>query len=460
MRWNSIITACGLHLANGGIIKRYLLDCLLEERIRENQRLKDILSHLNTSTLTISELILIFKNTFADEKGTSSKRKRISEEYPIKRTQQTCDFCDKPGHSVEFCRKKKKMKKIGHRECQYCAKDRPNIKNTHDSNQCYYFKNKTNKKEDSDYFMFVNHVKDNSEENKMIYIPTLVDGERVLGIVDTGCNSTIISKLLYKKICDEIYNGEFKKLSLADGSNIECFPHIINLGIGKRSYPSEVLVACIEEQLIIGLDSMRRYGIGLTNLPLSYPDEEFIEKSDEMTQERISECIIKIGEEEYQMLMTGIDVDYKKNINLPENSCCSNKDSVFSFQFKETVEGKQPIQIRQYSIAQNYLEAIDKKIEVWKKNQIIKETNSAWCFPLLAVPKKDLDGKKTDVRICWDCRELNNIIKSEDYKMPLISDVFEDIGNAKYFSVIDLKDAFHSLPIREDLIEKIGRAHV
>ena len=118
MRWNSIITACGLHLANGGIIKRYLLDCLLEERSRENQRLKDILSHLNTSTLTISELILIFKNTFADEKGTSVKRKRISEEYPIKRTQQTCDFCDKPGHSVEFCRKKKKMKRIEHRELQ------------------------------------------------------------------------------------------------------------------------------------------------------------------------------------------------------------------------------------------------------------------------------------------------------------------------------------------------------
>ena len=40
--------------------------------------------------------------------------------------------------------------------------------------------------------------------------------------------------------------------------------------------------------------------------------------------------------------------------------------------------------------------------------------------------------------------------------MPLISDVFEDIGNAKYFSVIDLKDAFHSLPIREDLIEKFS----
>lgn len=40
--------------------------------------------------------------------------------------------------------------------------------------------------------------------------------------------------------------------------------------------------------------------------------------------------------------------------------------------------------------------------------------------------------------------------------MTTISDIFEEIGKSKLFSIIDLKDAFHSLPIREDLQEKFS----
>ena len=63
---------------------------------------------------------------------------------------------------------------------------------------------------------------------------------------------------------------------------------------------------------------------------------------------------------------------------------------------------------------------------------------------ILFVPK--LDGS---LRLCVDYRGLNRITIKNRYPLPLISDLIDRLGIAKYFSKIDLRDAYHRIRIKE-----------
>lgn len=65
---------------------------------------------------------------------------------------------------------------------------------------------------------------------------------------------------------------------------------------------------------------------------------------------------------------------------------------------------------------------MDGKIKQWiVEKGIIYKRRSNWSFPLLGAPKKDLEGIKTEIRVCWDGRKLNTLLKDSQYTMPLIS---------------------------------------
>ncbi|KAH9250385.1 hypothetical protein BASA81_011792 [Batrachochytrium salamandrivorans] len=67
--------------------------------------------------------------------------------------------------------------------------------------------------------------------------------------------------------------------------------------------------------------------------------------------------------------------------------------------------------------------------------------------PLLVVPKKDLEGKLSKVRVCIDPRQLNKQLQADRFPLPLIKDIFSFFANSKIFSTIDLEQAYLQLPI-------------
>lgn len=67
-----------------------------------------------------------------------------------------------------------------------------------------------------------------------------------------------------------------------------------------------------------------------------------------------------------------------------------------------------------------------------------------WVSPIVAVPKKD--GK---VRICVDMRQANEAIQRVRHPIPTVNDVSFALNGAKYFSKLDLSQAYHQLPLDE-----------
>jgi len=59
---------------------------------------------------------------------------------------------------------------------------------------------------------------------------------------------------------------------------------------------------------------------------------------------------------------------------------------------------------------------------------------------------KKKDGK---LRLCVDYRALNEVTKKDQHPLPLISAALDRLGGARYFTKLDIKDAYHNIGIRE-----------
>ena len=79
---------------------------------------------------------------------------------------------------------------------------------------------------------------------------------------------------------------------------------------------------------------------------------------------------------------------------------------------------------------------------------ILKEGFSPYLSPVMLISQKVMQDK----RVVTDFRHLNVRIAKNNLAYPLVSDTFSALGNSKckILSVLDLKDAFHSLQLSED----------
>ena len=79
---------------------------------------------------------------------------------------------------------------------------------------------------------------------------------------------------------------------------------------------------------------------------------------------------------------------------------------------------------------------------------ILKEGFSAYSSPVMLISRK----LTKDKRVVTDFRHLNVRIVKNNLASPLVRDMFQLLGNSKceVLSVLDLKDAFHSLRLSEN----------
>ena len=79
------------------------------------------------------------------------------------------------------------------------------------------------------------------------------------------------------------------------------------------------------------------------------------------------------------------------------------------------------------------------------ENKIIKKCNSPWNTPLICVWKKE----KQDIRLYLEFRQLNIIKERQAFPMPNICEIFDRLEGAKYFSSIDLGNAYYQVELEE-----------
>jgi hypothetical protein len=95
-----------------------------------------------------------------------------------------------------------------------------------------------------------------------------------------------------------------------------------------------------------------------------------------------------------------------------------------------------------YKMSLEELTACKKYIEEHLKKGFIESSNAPWAAPILFARKHD-----GGLRFCVDYRKLNAITKKDRYPLPLIEETLARISKAKFFTKIDIRQAFHRVRI-------------
>ena len=94
-------------------------------------------------------------------------------------------------------------------------------------------------------------------------------------------------------------------------------------------------------------------------------------------------------------------------------------------------------------------EEVAQQLKDMQQNGVIQPSSSPWASPVVMVRKKD--GTH---RFCVDYRALNAVTKPDLYPLPRIDDLLDQLGEARFFSTLDLASGYWQIPVSEDAIEK------
>lgn len=109
-----------------------------------------------------------------------------------------------------------------------------------------------------------------------------------------------------------------------------------------------------------------------------------------------------------------------------------------------------PIASKTYRHPQVHKEEVHKQINDLLDKGIISPSTSPWSAPIWVVPKKKDASGKIKWRFVFDYRALNSITINDAFPLPNITDILDNLGNAKYFSCLDGFSSFHAVKLRDE----------
>jgi len=108
------------------------------------------------------------------------------------------------------------------------------------------------------------------------------------------------------------------------------------------------------------------------------------------------------------------------------------------------LEERKTVPIKQiYTLSYDQLEELHRYIKENEDRGWIRRLKSRRASPIMFVKKKD-----GNLRLCADYRALNEVTKKDRHPLPLISEALDRLGGAKYFTKLDIKNAYQNIRIR------------
>ena len=85
---------------------------------------------------------------------------------------------------------------------------------------------------------------------------------------------------------------------------------------------------------------------------------------------------------------------------------------------------------------------IARQVKSMQDNGVVVPSNSPWSSPVVMVRKKD--GTH---RFCVDYRRLNAVTQADQFPIPRIDDLLDQLGKSKYFSTLDLASGYWQIRV-------------
>ena len=302
-------------------------------------------------------------------------------------------------------------------------------------------------------------LKPNEQKLAKVKVPFVneISGMTIIKILDGGNYSTLLIKLKFthnRAILNIVNKGKdtmiFKleeTIGIIDLRSLGYYK--IKQGILQqdlsRYYRFEKAGKLFEyfNKVVNTLKKEREQKTPTDNYPWLDPDDDRRHMTDrEILQKYINLNDSCLSKEEKIKVMDML-FKYKEAFSLrDEIAICPN------IEVEIDVTDKSPFFIRPYHIRDEDKAFIDKKMKQLCYIGILKEGFSVYSSPMMLISRKLTKYK----RVVTDLRHKNVRIAKNNLAYPLVRDTFSVLGNSKceVLSVLDLKDAFHSLRLSEN----------
>lgn len=322
-----------------------------------------------------------------------------------------------------------------------------------------------------------------TKENRCPYIMVNILGTCVRGLLDSGAAVSIISDpdLLAKhNFLKEPTNLQIRT---ADGTSHPCVTlvYVPYSFRGTTKVVPTLVVPNLAKKLILGNDFWKIFKItpafeengNLTRLEtnfiniepvdLSCIDEYFSEGVEiNLILEKSTEFIKPVETEDVSLDLPSIEEPRQQDsseittehelepeqrkelieiIDIMKADGKLGRTSVLQHRI-EILEGEKPKRPPRYRWSPAIEREMEREIQRMKDLDVIEESTSDWCNPLLPVKKSSGEW-----RLCLDCRRINEVTKKEAYPFPDMQVILGRIEKARYFSIIDLSKAYWQIPL-------------
>lgn len=283
------------------------------------------------------------------------------------------------------------------------------------------------------------HIEQNRTRNLVSSkIRVRVASKEIRALIDTRAQINAVSKDLYDELLKSDANiatipiNRFTvRGAFADKGEIIAFKTAMDVTIGEKTYVIEFyIMKKLAYDMILGMEFLARH-------------RAVINCTGEVVQLSLEEsaniaAIQKLTTQEVQSKINEILSD-NKDLFTNEIGCVTH------YTHRIKMNTKVPYKAKTYPIPEVHREAVTRYIDELERDGIIKRAPTQYINPLVVVIKKN--GK---IRLCLDARELNKRMANDHAQPPSIEEVFQQIGHRKYFTTLDVTQAFWQIPLEEE----------
>lgn len=277
------------------------------------------------------------------------------------------------------------------------------------------------------------------------YVEIKINDITASGLLDSGSVVTIIGNNAHESLLShglKLVTGEKMSVIAAGGQSLHSIGHI-NLPItfdGQFHIIKTYVVPGVESSLILGVDFWRAF-----NLCVKYLGTLKVTKFPlyDLSKSKSPETLIYAYDnlDDSQKAIADNVVNQFKDISFDHKGLGRTHLITHRIDTGDTL----PIRQRYYRLSPEKQRILVEQVDEMLALDVVEPCESAWQSPVLLVTKKN--GQP---RFCLDSRKLNSVTKRDAYNLPYISEILDNLRDARFLSSLDLSKAFWQIPVAEE----------